>query len=495
MVSRTALVAAAFLWSAMRMGPALAAEPDQPLPDWTQYSQPLEIEKLQQAVGAGDHAVVREHGWRLWAGIMQEEQGGTWPIWFSWRNSDQAFLLDGAAPPQGLSLIQRSRLNGGEAMLSNSAHSPFPKINVENTPYYPTPKQVKDKYPGPTSDCVSAQNPENICDGRHFLFNQDIMIPTESISKEAYEKIHKDKLFSKLTLDKLHQDKVSDLDLGEKFVVTKHMYWPVKGDGVTIIPVWHDYKGPDYWYYAGYETWTGFIALDPDKRHPIGSKVAGTYLHGVKKHDKITDWPRITAKDVVVHDIDEFYHHQVTTDEWQNVFDESDRAIIDAASHWANGRAFEPGKDYLVTVAMHVNTREIPSWALQSVWWSDKADEGPYAENRPRDLKDAKGPWTHYLLVDSYGIEASKGKQPVAMNPFIELVSHPVGTNCNTCHMHAGWPEGAKGLDQASYQYRPDPQCGDPLATLKPDTACLAKILRTDFQWFIPDRAVGPDQK
>ena len=500
MVSRTALVAAALLWSAMQRGPAFAADPDQPFPDWTHYSQPSEIERLKKAVDDGDHKIVREHGWRLWAGIMQEEQGGTWPIWFSWRNSDQAFRWEGAEPPKGVSLIQRSKLNRGQAMLSNGVRTAFPEIDVEATPHYPTPQPVKDKYPGPTSKCVTTENPENMCDGKNFLFNQDIMIPTESISKEAYDRIRDKKWYLKQTLDQVHHQKdpeVHDLDMGEKFVVTKHMYWPVKGDGVTIIPVWHDYKGPDYWYYAGYETWIGFIALDPSNQHSVGSKVTGSYLHGVKEPDGKTDWPVITAQDVTVHDIGEFYHHKVTLDEWQNVFDENDRAIIDASSYWANGTAFEPGKDYLVTVAMHVNTREIPSWALQSVWWSDKPDEGRYAEDRPNLKTEAKGPWNHYLLVDAYGIEAFKGKQPVAMNPYIELVIHPVGTNCNTCHMHAGWPKATdkdKGPDRASYQYMPDPQCADPLATLKPDSACLSKILRTDFQWFIPDRAVGPDK-
>ena len=205
MVSRTALVAAALLWSAMQRGPALAADPDQPFPDWTHYSQPSEIERLKKAVDAGDHKVVREHGWRLWAGIMQEEQGGTWPIWFSWRNSDQAFKGEGAEPPPGLSLIQRSMLNRGQAMLSNGVRTSYPEIDVAATPQYPTPQPVKDKYPVPTSKCVTHDNPENICDGKNFLFNQDIMIPTESISKEAYDGIRDKKWFLKQTLDQVHQ--------------------------------------------------------------------------------------------------------------------------------------------------------------------------------------------------------------------------------------------------------------------------------------------------
>ncbi|MBV5334102.1 hypothetical protein JZU57_02525, partial [bacterium] len=109
--------------------------------------------------------------------------------------------------------------------------------------------------------------------------------------------------------------------------------------------------------------------------------------------------PTKTGK-AVAHGLDEFYHHQVTPDDW-NQFDEADKAILDAASHWAYGEDFKPG-DYLVTVAMHVNTRELPTWTMQSVWWSPNADKGAYSLNRP-DLPDATGPWKKYLMVDSYG--------------------------------------------------------------------------------------------
>lgn len=189
-----------------------------------------------------------------------------------------------------------------------------------------------------------------------------------------------------------------------------------------------------------------------------------------------------------VYGLDDFYHHKVTEADWKS-FDEADKAIITAASYWAYNEPFNVG-DYLVTVAMHVNTKEIPTWALQSVWWSDQPNEGRYAENRP-SLPQAKGPWAHYLLADAYGIpDKSSNEQPVAINPYIELAIHSVATNCNNCHIRAGWPTKAKtpGGPTASYQNK---DCPDPLATLNPDTPCLERLTLMDFQWIIPDRA-GP---
>ncbi len=66
---------------------------------------------------------------------------------------------------------------------------------------------------------------------------------------------------------------------------------------------------------------------------------------------------------------------------------------------------------------MHVNTKELPTWALHSVWWSDRADAGPYAANRP-SLPDAQGPWAFLLVESSAGVPVRpQGAQPVAMNP------------------------------------------------------------------------------
>ena len=173
----------------------------------------------------------------------------------------------------------------------------------------------------------------------------------------------------------------------------------------------------------------------------------------------------------------------MTADDW-NSFDEADKAILNAASYWSNNQPFGVG-DLLVTVAMHINTKEIPTWAMQSVWWSDQPNAGPYAANRPQ-IPQAKGPWDHYLLVDAYGIPDKAGGQPVAMNPYIELAIHPVGTNCNNCHNRAGWPTG-QNAGQASYQ---NPDCPNSLQTLSPSSKCLAALTLSDFQWIIPDRAL-----
>ncbi|ARN83040.1 hypothetical protein [Methylocystis bryophila] len=478
MLKKHCLQLAASLLLALPSATAARAAEYQPFPDGYGYMDPSEISLLVNAVKDGDHAVLRDHGWRMWAGIMQPAKGLDWPVWYTWPNTTAAFAVEPApgalaAASSGRSLLKRNMIN----------------VNIPSTelPYYPIPEAVAKAYPNATSKCGA----NNICDGAHFQFNGDIMIPTESLSKEAFDWIRGSKpsapkLYEVESLDKLHKDGVHLLEAPARHIVTKHMYWPVKAAGLSAIPVWRDDYGPNYAKYAGYELWKNLVAVDPSGKSPAQLEAKVSFLYGVFEPDQTTPWPTVTAT-ATLYGIDQFYHHKVTRAAWDS-FDEADKAILSAASYWAYNKPFEVG-DYLVTVAMHVNTKELPTWALQSVWWSDRADAGPYAANRP-SLPDAQGPWAHYLLVDSYGVPVRPGgAQPVAMNPYIELAIHPVATNCNNCHNRAGWPnsQAAHKLPPfASYQ---NADCPDPLETLNPDSKCLKPLTLTDFQWIIPDRA------
>jgi hypothetical protein len=443
----------------------------QPFPAGYGYMQ--ENDALIAAVKEADHAVVRQHGWKLWAGIIQPAKNLGWPIWYTWPNTKAAF----AAGKTGLGQAQ---VQASRSMLAHNIDNLIP-ANAPDKPAYPIPEQVAEQYP----QAICNQGTKTtICDGNHVVFNGDILIPTESLSMEAMDWIRNptQPLYLQSTLNELHQKKVHVLTAPPRYIVTKHMYWPVKAAGLSAIPVWHNDYGPEYAGYAGYEKWADLIAVDPAGGQ-VGQTAQVTYLHGVFQPDGITPFQAVT-KQAKVYSLDDFYHHQVTQADWDS-FDEADKAIINASSYWAHNQPFAPG-DYLVTIAMHVNTKEIPGWALQSVWWSDQPDQGPYAADRPA-LPQAQGPWRHYLLVDSYGIpETPGGNQPVATNPYIELAIHPVATNCNTCHMRAGWPRGP-AAGQASSQ---NPDCPLLLATLNPDSACLESLTLTDFQWIIVDRAI-----
>lgn len=462
----------------------------QPFPSGYGYME--NIPALQTATDNGDRASIREHAWNMWAGIMQPDANTGWPIWYSWQNTTAAFK---AAPSDP----------------SSKPAKPFvPKtmrhINAENTPnvntqapIYCLPEEVQTQYPNAIS--LDSHNQPTIADGQHFQNNGDIMIATESLSKEAFDSIRNDKLYLQSTLDEKYAQK-KDVEVNQRSIVTKHMYWPVKANGLTAVPVWKNQIKPSNPNYAGYEIWNDLVAVDPSGKR-VGKQASVEFLYGVREYKK--DWyctaastekndgPAImpsVKQTATIYDINDFYFHKVTQADWDS-FNEQDKAIITAASYWANNQTFNVG-DYLVTVAMHVNTKEIPSWTLQSVWWADNEEinnpTNPYGKNRPV-LPHAQGPWQHYLLTDSYAVPPNdKGQMDIAVNPYIEGVIHPIATSCRNCHIRAGWPTAPDHrAGTASYQ---NPDCPGLLSYLTPETSCIKELSHTDYLWIIPDRAI-----
>lgn len=450
-----------------------------PFPDGYGYMEDLKA--LQEATDQGNRAVIRQHAWSLWAGIMQPSEELGWPLWYSWPNTKAAFKDTVPKPVGDKKGTKKTQTK------SKKSHSSVIQKNLENAPdvdtpapVYDLPQQVIQDFP--QGICKDSKGNSISCDGTHFLNNGDILIPTESLSRMAMDEIRDDKLYLQSTLNKKHQDGVAMLDLSPEWIVTKHMYWPVKAKGLTGIPVWKDNFPVNFTGYAGYEKWDTLVAVDPSGEK-VGQQAEVSFLYGVKDNSGKAELPTVTAN-AQVYGLESFYYHKITQADWDS-FDQADKAVLTSASYWANNQPIGVG-DYLVTIAMHVNTKELPSWTLQSVWWSDTPDEGIYAENRP-ELPQAQGPWDHYLLTDSYAVPANAdGKVDIAVNPYIEGVIHPIATSCRNCHVRAGWPTG-KTAGTASYQ---NPDCPGLLDDLTPESECLKGLTLTDYLWIIPDRAV-----
>jgi hypothetical protein len=395
-------------------------------------------------------------------------------VWFTWPNTYGAFqpdASDAAAAPTAQSLASSKSITARNKANARDVDTP--------APIYPLQQRVIEAYP--EGICKDHKGQPTICDGKTFVNNGDILIATESLSKEAMQDIRNRRLYLKGTLNQEHAAGTHMIEVVDRFIVTKHMYWPVSASGVSPLPVWNDDYGPEFTGYAGYETWETVVAVDPTGK-AAGEMRPVRFLFGVNNHDG-SPMPTKQVK-APVHSIEDFYYHKVTTADWQG-FSDADKANLNAASNWSYGRDFGVG-DYLVTVAMHVNTKELPSWTLQSIWWSDTPNEGPYATYRP-DLPQAQGPWQHYLMTDSYAVPPNNdGTLDIAVNPYIEGVIHPIATSCRNCHVRAGWPAGGEA-GKASYQ---NPDCPGLLTYLTPEAKCLQPITLTDFLWIIPDRAV-----
>jgi hypothetical protein len=412
-----------------------------------------------------------------------------------------------------------------------------------------TPEKAKQllrdrQYPDIAAACTHAGAPDvfcvpaagqapAICDGTAFVNQGDVMIATESLSVEGYNDIQKNAFYDKNVLGKMYaaQDNTIPEKIGRKFISTKHMFWPVKGckPGVKVgepgcrvrygaLPPWvpKDFRKVSYSTnadYLGYERWKSVIAIDTcEGSAPAAACAKGTDATLVLEY--VTGARPISTRNPKVYAARDFVHLQVSEEALKAQFTATDRALLDQATIWAYGdksNGFEPG-DFLVVAAMHVNTKEIPSWAFQSVWWSPMSDSlaecplsdfnhcfgqtggyaataapgsdepNPYSGLDKEQLlaidKHVGKAWReHYLMTDSYGINyeldgtkvtatnyfkgpppawATVGPSgqslpllPVSANVYIEPVIHPLGTDCQNCHRRAGYP----GQSCASGEY------------------------------------------
>jgi hypothetical protein len=492
--------------------------------------------------------------------------GGIYPIWLTWPNTGKPYGVAGAleapasgsgpastAPPaRAAQTLRTKRHSYSTAQVKGDPNPTRTQTVHTNAPSYALPPLVLSKQCGMTPEraktwlaqkhyqqivdaCAEAGAPgvfcpplagqaPAICDGTAFVNQGDVMIATESLSVEGYDDIQRNALYDQQVLEKMYAEKTNTVSekIGRSFISTKHMFWPVKGcrPGAVVgyagcrvrygaLPPWvpKDFKQVSYSTnadYLGYEQWQSVVAIDTCQSTsaeaacpPSGSATLAL--------DHVSGARPISTKNPKVYSVDDFLHLQVSGEALEDYFTATDRALLDQATIWAYGDqsgGFEPG-DFLVVVAMHLNTKEVPSWAFQSVWWSPMSDtlaECPLADfnhcfgqtaayaasaapgsmepNVYSGLTQAElisidahvgtGWRSHYLMTDSYGINyeldgtpvkaasyfkgtppawATTGPSgeplallPVSANVYIEPVIHPLGTECQNCHRRAGYP-------------------------------------------------------
>src|SRR6218665_267113 len=220
-----------------------------PLPIPANFDYPQSAATVQNWVANRQAPRARTHGWNLWAALNTAPSGT--PVWRSWCTSTQAFSttgLEGAwdsAPP----------IRGHNAMnarnLVNGPTTGEDPINFPNPPYYPVPQQIVARYP----QCYNSSNGQ-LLDGPTFQNNGDIMVAGVIYSADAYDWIRSQSLYLASTLTAQRPPpnqtrQMAAMPIGS--IVLKPMMWPVRGDGLTALPIW-DGPTSDNGRYAAYET-------------------------------------------------------------------------------------------------------------------------------------------------------------------------------------------------------------------------------------------------
>jgi hypothetical protein len=498
--------------------PATPADVTGPLSFPSGFDYPLSQQVLEQAVQNRDTARLRRHGWYLFAGLHTSAANGL-PIWRTWPTSTQAFAAGAegqaaqptAPAPADSAAPAGSQATGTAPVAHLIARNQKNIVDSVPLPQYPVPDEVCQAYSYGTS-CPGMLGTRSkppalfqIPDGAVFQNNGDIMIAGVIYDQTAFDWIRKASgggagLYQAATLTQMLPAKGELAQIpgfpSTSFVL-KHMYWPVKKDRCSALPVWDDQKPPTPNTYMGYETWPRAVAIDtPGCSAAPGATTKVSFLHGVFDVDGQPMQPRVFESAKVV-PLDAFFHQTLTREDL-DALTANDRAILDTASYWAYGEPFTDD-DIIVSIAMHIFTKEMPAWTMQSLWWHDQPDQGPYAADRP-DIPPTQAPpaWRHYLMVVEDGIPDARDptQLPAHFNPYIELVIHPVATNCRTCHTRAAWPRRSTGLTPFSgYQFTPVSEDPGLTANLSWRDPIFQSLLMLDFQWAIADRAIPLDYR
>ena len=212
-------------------------------------------------------------------------------------------------------------------------------------------------------------------------------------------------------------------------VVMMTGWWPVDAQGLTPMPVWDPDPADLKMGGNNYTSWKRVVAIGPGES--IESRQSTTLVFAgrafpVPRHVHMND----------------LFHIKVDRPMAM-------RLMADIGSRKAAvlvlGRPLEAG-DLLALVGMHIFSAESSTGIWGTFWWHDRPMEGPFAKDRPDNVK---GVWRNYLMDTAFDAMLPRepdGSARVCFNPWFEAKfpdggqGNGVTSNCVNCHSRASYP-------------------------------------------------------
>jgi hypothetical protein len=414
---------------------------------------------------ADDHAMaeMRAHAWDLFAGLTKGET----PIWDTWYTECDLGLLD-------CSLPKPKEPNSVRLLRNLTVPSQFLQ-SLSETSNDVTP--------------VSTRNSE-LVNSTVLKFAQEFLASPQLASvlfnKEAKSRIQKDCLHPYKSSPRVgaadgcpkpkHSTAVSIRNFHRRTVALKMEWAPASKTNPRI---W-TYK-PDLWMHVH----------DP-RRYDPGKQMdrVNIKLPSIQPSDKDKCEDRDYKEDEDV-PLSCFYYIRPKAEDLAAL--QQNKGLNDDVA--ASG--VQPG-DYLVLIAVHVTTKEIPDWVWATFWWARDGHGDKRAEGRPPTIGSQ---WGHFLMDTTLSgttpTEKEDGGLKICFNPYLEtkiLFNHtPTGivSNCLQCHSRASYAPGDQAVQFNSYDQGILARDGKTLegSGLKPasDQEFFNGRLKTDFLWSISD--------
>lgn len=438
----------------------------------TDYGFPVPEYVLQGYVLEENEAAIRKHGWDLWAGLTSPSDsihnGERLPIFSTWYSIPEVYNFAGKpqerrspfSSPQKLTQVQ---LAHGKRRNQDAGLMSFVKFNRQ---------------------------------AAEFIWNNGYNL--RSTLKT---------LKSQFDAQETPVSERSIKPFPPEAISLKMVFWLVKNPessqsekGLTGLPIWDpNYPPPPNGEPPMHTTWTKGVAIDPAGKYPEGS-LQRVNINGTVNQPHYQMVPVVPLKHFYAfrlsdqNDVAAAEEFMKMNSSMQN---EQERFVTNI------GQTPELG-DYVVLLAMHVTTKEMSCWTFQTFWWSEHPNDEPFASGRPDSIKP---PFNNYVMCSAYSTVSPKtatGGPPICFNPYLETdlgptkpytfmgVKYPpdpiAGTrsNCMSCHQMAGFPAGEPDNPHAASFGRVANQ-----GYLSPADPYFDQLVKTDFLWSIPLKAVG----
>jgi hypothetical protein len=394
------------------------------------FDFPADKQTLGTYRTSGNVSAQRKHVWNVFAGMTQSTPDGKYAIFETWYSEDEAF--DTGPTPQAVGprrVVKRFRVPQqfmgapGQAAPEAAGESLLSEVMLNFTNY----NFIRSKKLNQSSELQNLQQ----------TGAPDPAIPNNK------------------TVPAFPADSIS----------LKTVWWPVKKDQSTPMPIWDPETVAPGSTSNSYPTWKRVVVIDPTRTNIPPNETATVNFHGPKPASHVVG-------------LDKFHYVVVDAQTATNAM-ANPRLSSFIRDVFGNNRPLQEG-DFVVFAGTHLTTKEIDDWVWGTFWWHDRPDAGPFAADRTDNVK---GVWRNYLMSASYDLNLPlepDGKPHITFNPWLEAgFKNGIVSNCMNCHHRASIPPPPPPTFLPIFRGNPDPN----------DPAYAPGLLRTDFLWSIPFRA------